>query len=108
LINGKIYSQALPCLFEYAKDPKISLWKLRNADNLLNCFRIPMSRNAFNEFLALQEELGQFQTVTLDMKDEWVYIWGNQSFSSNRYYKYHFSSLLPLEQSPGFGSQNVF
>jgi hypothetical protein len=51
LINNSIHSQALPSLFQFAKDPKISLWKLRNADPLIDCFRIPMTRQAYNEYL---------------------------------------------------------
>jgi hypothetical protein len=50
--------------------------KLRNAEDLLDCFRIPMSRPAYNEFLALQDELGQFQSATQEMRDVWVYILG--------------------------------
>jgi hypothetical protein len=35
-----------------------------------------MSRPAYNEFLALQDELGQFQSATQEMRDVWVYILG--------------------------------
>jgi hypothetical protein len=41
----------------FAKDPGISLWKLRSAVPLLDFFRIPMTRQAYNEFLELQNDL---------------------------------------------------
>jgi len=61
LIDGRIHSQSLPSLFQYAKNPKISLWKLRNEELLLDCFNIPMSRQAYDEFLVLQQYFSQLQ-----------------------------------------------
>jgi hypothetical protein len=55
IINGAVQSATFPNLVGYAKDPKASLWKLRNEDNLINCFNIPMSRAACNEYLLLQQ-----------------------------------------------------
>lgn len=52
-----------------------------------------MSRQAYNEYLALQHELAQLQPANIDMKDDWTYIWGQTGFSSSRYYQYIFSSL---------------
>jgi hypothetical protein len=37
----------------FARNPSISLWHMRQADNLLGLFRIPMSRAAYNEFFDL-------------------------------------------------------
>jgi hypothetical protein len=54
IINGALQSNIFPNLVVYAKDPKASLWKLRNEGDLINCFNIPMSRAAYNEFLLLQ------------------------------------------------------
>lgn len=64
----------------------MSYWKLRNADSLLDCFRIPKSRHAYNEFLALQEEFALLQPMVEDSKDNWTYIWGHHSYTSNRFY----------------------
>jgi hypothetical protein len=55
IINGAVQSVTFPNLVGYAKDPKASLWKLRNEDNLINCFNILMSRAACNEYLLLQQ-----------------------------------------------------
>jgi hypothetical protein len=88
IINGKLYSESFSKLIQFAKDPKISLWKLRNAHCLLDCFRIPMSREAHNEFLALQDVIEQIPTAPIDLRDTWSFIWGRQVYSSNRYYHY--------------------
>jgi hypothetical protein len=42
LINDNILSLVFPSLFEYTKDPNISLWKMMNYANLIDQFRIPM------------------------------------------------------------------
>lgn len=53
LINGRIHMNVCPHLFPFAKDPRISLASLHSSDNLLDNFRIPMSRQALNEFSEL-------------------------------------------------------
>lgn len=95
LVNGHVFSQVFSALFQFAKNPKISLWNLRNSEALLDCFRIPMTRLAYNEFLQLQDLLNQLPSTSYDMKDIWTFIWGQQSFSPSRYYQYQFSSIVP-------------
>jgi hypothetical protein len=60
IIDGNLHSDTFPNLAGYAKDPTASLWKLRNEGNLINCFNIPMSRAAYNEFLLLNSTLTHF------------------------------------------------
>jgi hypothetical protein len=93
LFAGVVHSHSLPTLFQFAKDPRISLYKFRMSDSLINCFRIPMPRQAFNEFIQLRDLINNFNASTDNSKDGWTYIWGRQSFSSRRYYQYHFSSI---------------
>lgn len=59
LFNGVVHSQKYPWLFEFAKDTSVSLQHVRETDPFLSCFRIPMTRVAYNEFLALEAELLQ-------------------------------------------------
>jgi hypothetical protein len=53
VINGAINSEKFAHLLGFARNPSISLWHMRQADNLLGLFRIPMSRAAYNEFFDL-------------------------------------------------------
>jgi hypothetical protein len=58
LINGNIHSLKFPNLFKFVKDPNLSLSLMRQSHNLSENFRIPMPKNAYNEFLLLQDMLG--------------------------------------------------
>jgi hypothetical protein len=95
LINGRVHSDIFPHLMGFAKDPRISLWALRQTAPLLNCFRIPMSREAYNELLQLQNFLEDLYPVDQDGKDSWIYIWGQHRYSSSKYYHYHFRDIQP-------------
>ena len=90
-----IHSSRFPNLFPYAKEPRLSLWRIRSADPLVDCFRIPMSREAYNEMLVLQSELQNLPQVIPDEKDKWLFIWGQQKYCSSKFYQYHFKALQP-------------
>jgi hypothetical protein len=94
-IDGKFHSEVYPTLFGYAKDPKASLSVMMASKDLLDCFRIPMSRRAYNEFLELQIELTNLASSLSDENDKWTFIWGNQNYSSSRFYQYHFRAIQP-------------
>jgi hypothetical protein len=55
---------------------------LRTSDNLLNCFKIPMTRAAYNEFLDLQVFLNNLPPIGPSSKDSWHFIWGQRRFRS--------------------------
>jgi hypothetical protein len=73
----------------------VSLSKLKNAENLLDFFRLPMTRQAYNEFLELQHCLTNIALNSGNEKDSWSFIWGQQKFSSSKYYNLQFSTIQP-------------
>jgi hypothetical protein len=73
----------------------VSLSKLKNAENLLDFFRLPMSRQAYNELLELQPYLANIALSSENEKDSWSFIWGQQNYSSSKYYNLQFSSIQP-------------
>jgi hypothetical protein len=79
----------------FAEDPHISLWALKQSASLLNCFRIPMFSEAYNELPQLQNFLDDLHLVDQDGKDSWIYIWGQYRYSSSKYYHYHFRDIQP-------------
>jgi hypothetical protein len=95
IINGALQSEIFPNLVAYAKDPKASLWKLRNEGSLINCFNIPMSRAAYNELLLLQQFFDSLHVLDLCEKDSWHFIWGQQIFTLSKYYQYQYKNLQP-------------
>jgi hypothetical protein len=78
-INGKIYSDYYPNLFQFAINPKACLWNLKSSSNLLEYFKIPMTRPAYNEFLDLQIELLSLSSSEDDANDVWTFIWGQHN-----------------------------
>jgi hypothetical protein len=95
LIDGSIHSLVYPNLVHFAKDLNISLFQLRQSRDLLGCFRIPMSRPAYNEFLLLQDKLANMPQINHDEKDSWSLIWGVHSYSSKMFYQHQFKELQP-------------
>jgi hypothetical protein len=95
IIDGVIHFEKFPHLLHFARDPAISLFALRSTDNLLNCFRIPMTRAAYNEFLELQAFLNYLPPISPGSKDSWHLIWGQRRFLSSHFYQYQFRELRP-------------
>lgn len=94
-INGKIYSDYYTNLFQFAINPKACLWNLKSSSNLLECFKIPMTRPAYNEFLDLQIELLSLSSSEDDANDVWTFIWGQHNYSSHKYYLFQFQNVFP-------------
>jgi hypothetical protein len=86
LINGQLHANLFPNLLDFAKDTCVSLSKLKNAENLLDFFRLPMTRQAYNEFLELQHCLTNIALNSGNEKDSWSFIWGQQKYSSSKSY----------------------
>jgi hypothetical protein len=93
LIDGAIQAEVYPNFFGFAKDPKISLWKLRQADDLLSCFRIPMTRSAHNELLLLQQFIASLPADIQNEYDTWNFIWGQHFYSPSKFYQHHLKDL---------------
>jgi hypothetical protein len=53
LLLDSIFSIKFANLFEFSKNKSISLASARSQDNLIDLFRIPMTRDAFNELQVL-------------------------------------------------------
>lgn len=62
---------------------------------LLDLFRLPMSRSAYNEFLVFKEELEPLKSE-VDQTDVWVCNWSGGLYSSRMFYKHHFIQIIPL------------
>jgi hypothetical protein len=107
LINGSILSLVFPSLFEYAKDPNISLWKMMSSTNLIDQFRIPMSRAAFNELTLVQDLMDNFPSPLRVWKILGLSFGGITmplaSFIITPLVKFTLKRLFP-----GYGSLNVF
>jgi hypothetical protein len=52
-----------------------------------------MSTEAYNELLELQQFLVSLEPAEQSSKDHWHFIWGQQFYSSSKFYQYHFRDI---------------
>jgi hypothetical protein len=108
LWSDQVLAQQFPCLLTYATENslKISVSQAAVAQELDSLFNLPLSQQAFEEFQRLNDIL---TTVHLDSQanDSWVYQWGNNIYSSRKFYKMAFQNIPAHLFSIGYGNQNA-
>ena len=92
LWSNSILENAYPVLFSFAKNKKASVHEVMNAEDLDSLFHLPLSEPAWEEMLNLQQLL-IIMPYREDSLDEWTFIWGNQTYTSRRYYRYVYENL---------------
>jgi hypothetical protein len=83
--NSSIKSLYSTELFSDTTQINITVQQAKEMENLHDMFQLPMSNEAFQQYLNLMEELANLPK-TQD-KDVWTYIWGNSSFTVNKAYQ---------------------
>ena len=108
LIAGKIHSSTYPNLFRSAIDPKASFWKLRSSSDLLECFKIPMTRQAYDEFWNCKRS-SHLCLIALKLKKMFGPLFGGSKDSRQVNTTTTSSKMCSLRgQSFGFRKPNVF
>jgi hypothetical protein len=87
------FSEAFPNLYTYIKSHGTSLKDCLASSNLLDMFRLPMSRAAYNEYIIFRDEL-EFFRYNNEQDDIWIYQWNNGLFSSRQYYKHQNKDIV--------------
>lgn len=82
-----------PHLFAYARKQNISMHQALLEDDILNLFRLPLSRPAFDELQNFQLLFDQLKNRA-QQDDVWSYIWG-QVYTSIKFYNRAFMALTP-------------
>jgi hypothetical protein len=85
-------------LFSFARNEAISVQHLIQAHDIDTLFSLPISLEEFVELLQLQDLLNQ-KEFTPSEDDSWQFIWGDQRYSSRRYYQMVFANF---NSSPAF------
>jgi hypothetical protein len=93
-IQQQPFALHFPNLYEYANNKNMSLKDGLAATNLLDIFRLPMSRIAYNEFLVFKDELDSLRADN-DQTDIWVYHWSGGLYTSRKFYRYQFENVTP-------------
>jgi len=74
-----------PFLYSFVRNSNSSVQELMHAEDLDSIFHLPLSLPAMEEMTSLQQEL-VLVPYHADSKDTWSLIWGNQIYTSRRYY----------------------
>ena len=92
LWSDEIMATKFPVLFSFVRNNNSSVQELLNAEDLDSILHLPLSSQAMEELLILQQELVTIP-YNADQKDTWSLIWGSPIYTSRRYYKMVFQYL---------------
>jgi len=95
IILDTIFSSKYPNIYSFAKEPIISLKSVKERGNIVELFRVPMTRQAHNEMIQLAEDLLELSNNGHEEKDVWTFIWG-QTYFVRKIYHHYFKSIQPL------------
>jgi hypothetical protein len=84
LWEDRVYNQAYPELFSFAKAQHISLSVALSTMPRQTLFHLPLSNEAFGQFQELSNTLDNIQPT--HSNDIWSYTWGSSFYSSKQAY----------------------
>jgi hypothetical protein len=79
LWNRGILAQQYPELFSFACNTKLSIKEAKQKEHLFHIFQLPLSEQAYEQYLELNEAWEQITII--NSKDKWKYIWGSEIFT---------------------------
>jgi hypothetical protein len=84
--NKSIPKQQYPELFSFTKSTKLSIAEVKEQDHLFRIFQLPLSEQAYEQYLELQVVWEQI--FLSNVKDRWRYIWDSDSYSTQKTYRH--------------------
>jgi hypothetical protein len=84
--NKGIPAHQYPELFSFACNSKLTVKEAKQKDHLIEIFQLPLSVQAYEQFLELDETWGQIAVT--NAKDAWKLIWGSGNFSTEKTYSH--------------------
>ena len=92
LWTDEILASKYPIIFSFTKNRNISVKEIMGAEDLDSLFHLPLSIPAMEELIYLQYDLASFP-YNADSMDTWTLIWGNQVYTTCRYYHSVYQNL---------------
>jgi hypothetical protein len=83
-----------PRLYSFAKKKDISVAHFLTHNQLQDQFHLPLSVEAFQEYQQMQQIIQQIQ-ISGQEKDSWSYIWGNNRYTSSKFYHFPYRNVEP-------------
>jgi hypothetical protein len=90
--NGHCLINELPRLFSFARNKRVPIANYLANPEVQQNFYTPLSQQALEELNQLEQMMDQAQQSQLD-NDVWGYIWGNNQYSSSRFYSLSFKYI---------------
>ena len=91
LWSDEILAHKFPVLCSFAKNKDISIKQLMQAEDLHSIFELPLSLPSYEEMMNLEQYLSLIP-YSEGANDQWIFLWGNQQYTSSRYYKMVFQN----------------
>jgi hypothetical protein len=92
--NDMMMQHKFPRLFSYTKNKDISVAQFLTNNQLHEQFHLPLFVEAFQEHQQMQQIIQQIQISSHD-KDTWHYIWGNNRYTSSKFYHFPYRNIQP-------------
>jgi hypothetical protein len=86
-----------PRLFSYALNEDLTVAEFANRSDTTDLFALPLSSQAFEELQQVQQIMERL-TIDPSLHDSRVFVWGNDQFTSAKYYNFLFARL-PQDQA---------
>lgn len=93
--DGNILCGKYPRLYSFAKNQDMSGMDFLQGNDTYVQLNLPLSDEVLQEYTALQNMLGEVH-IQQQEPDHWSYIWGNDKYTSSKFYNHQFSEV----QSP--------
>lgn len=90
--TGNILSDSFPHLLSFTIDTKASVKEIVSEPDFEDCFHLPLSQEAYEEFEQLESTIADWP-ISDSEKDTWSYIWGSSTYSSRKLYKLAFQNV---------------
>jgi hypothetical protein len=81
-----------PRLYSFAKNRDISVAQFLANNQIQEQFHLPLSVEAFQEHQQMQQIIQQIQ-ISSQEKDIWHYIWGNNRYTSSKFYHSSYKNI---------------
>jgi hypothetical protein len=94
-----LMKERLPHLFSFTLKEDCSMLQFLENDTPSSDFFLPLSMEASSELDWLNDTIRNIQREPY-MPDRWIYVWGQEEYKVQKFYKFYFQEVVPLSCLP--------
>jgi hypothetical protein len=98
---GQVPKHVFPELYSFAKKPNLTLEAAKSSQSLIQDFHLPLSTEAYQQFLQLEEIVNNIQPTRSN--DTWSYIWEDRTSHVQKLINISQAQLGFIQFLDGFG-----